>query len=301
MIAFDEKLPSIRPVSGAAEEYISALAATLFGPSKQGLWAMLSAYFDESGTHPGSPICVVAGLVASPKQWARFTPAWLKILDDFGLPEFHMKHCAHFQGPFAKWDKATRSERRDKLFERLMPLIRRTVSYRVWTAIVMGEYRSMYPHDTEEENPYRIAAMGCASRLRWLAMQRGQNDLMIPYVFEHGGKGSAAIFRAFERLMNEGQEDFYRMSALTVANRQKFPPLQAADLHAYEVHKYFADQMAGTPRLRKSFRALLQIPETHPNQGGYLMNGKKLLALAKGLKLQDEENSDGPVALEAVS
>lgn len=63
---------------------------------------MLSVYLDESGTHmDGSPIVVVAGLVAPPRQWERLTTEWQKILDSEGLADFHMKDCAHLKNEFA--------------------------------------------------------------------------------------------------------------------------------------------------------------------------------------------------------
>jgi hypothetical protein len=242
---------------------------------------MLSAYFDESGTHQDSPVCVVAGLVASPKQWMRFTPAWQKILDDFDIPEFHMKHFAHSVGPFRGWDQ----DRRDKLMRRLIPLIQRVASYRVWTAIVMEDYRGVFEDD---DHLFSLCAFGCASRLKWLARQRGDH-FYIPYMFEHGGTGSSRAFQSFNNLLARGRADFYRMGPLSVGERRKSLPLQAADLHAYEVFKYFADQLSRSQRgVRKSYQELMRIPEA----GGYLMTWDKLRALLKGIKEQGLESED---------
>jgi hypothetical protein len=272
---------------------LESAAVALFGPEKRGLWAMLSAYFDESGTHPNSPICVVAGLVAPPLQWERLTVEWQRVLDSEGLPDFHMKDFAHSRNAFEGWDK----ERRDRLIRRLIPIIKRRVNKRVWTAVVMEQYRQLLVGDTNDEHAYGLCALGCASRLRWLALQTGKQDFYIPYMFEQGGKGSAIVFRAFENLLANGRGDFYRMSYLTVADRRRAVPLQAADLHAYEIFKYFSDQIAMTGRgLRASLYQLLHIPTA----GGYLLTGPKIrqmmdvflerhnLAIA-GLPTKDEE------------
>ena len=63
------------------------------------------------------------------------------------------------------------------------------------------------------------------------------------------------------------------MGPLTKGNRLQMSPLQAADLHAYEVYRYFSDQMRnGRSDIRGSFRELLKIP----HGGGYLLAGDKL-------------------------
>jgi hypothetical protein len=63
---------------------------------------MLTAYFDESGTHKDSKVFVIGGYVADDLQWEKFTEMWCKILSDFGLQDFHMtdfenrrKHFKH--------------------------------------------------------------------------------------------------------------------------------------------------------------------------------------------------------------
>ena len=49
---------------------------------------MLSVYLDESGTHLGSNVCVMGGLVATPARWERLSTSWQKILDEVGISDF---------------------------------------------------------------------------------------------------------------------------------------------------------------------------------------------------------------------
>jgi hypothetical protein len=89
-----------------------------------------------------------------------------------------------------------------------------------------------------------------------------------------------------QKLIDDGQQDFYKMSAVTFASRRGLPPLQAADLHAYEVYKYFSDQLAGTGRpTRRSFRELLSIPEA--GGGGYLFTLDKLQRWFQGIRAHE--------------
>ena len=41
---------------------------------------MFNAYYDESGTHNGSPITVLGGFLGEAIQWAEFEREWRKVL-----------------------------------------------------------------------------------------------------------------------------------------------------------------------------------------------------------------------------
>jgi hypothetical protein len=235
---------------------------------------MLSVYLDESGTHLGSKTCVVAGLVASPLQWERLERSWQKTLDSVSLADFHSADCANGGGAFKGWEKKDR----ESIYSRLTKVITRFVAYRVWTAVVIDDYHSVF-RDSNEIFPYSLCALGCASRLLSLGKKRG-SDFTITYVFDQGPKGKWA-FASFERLRE--RENSFRMGPLTKGDRHGMVPLQAADLHAYEVYKYFADQLAQNGRSpRGSLCELLKIADG----GGYLLNGDKIEMLTRGIKRQ---------------
>lgn len=52
---------------------------------------VIEAYFDESGTHRGSPILCVAASFARHLTWASFERKWSKILRDNNTQRFHSK------------------------------------------------------------------------------------------------------------------------------------------------------------------------------------------------------------------
>lgn len=246
---------------------------------------MLSAYFDESGTHDDSPVCVVAGLLAPPLQWERLTADWQRILDEVGIPEFHMSECSPGGGIFKDWPK----EAREKLIRRLVHLVVRRATCHVWTAIVMRTYREIFTNDPEELGAYFIGAVTCATLIRHHVIEINPS-LSVPYMFEHGGKGSKAVFDAFHQLLDEGRADAYCMGALRAGERRKLLPLQAADLYAYEIHKFFADQVNETGRhMRGSLRALLRIK----SPGGYLFTREELETWAQMIEVIKAGDSKG--------
>ena len=65
---------------------------------------MLKAYFDESGIHNGSPICVVAGFVLSSQRARLLSDKWQSnLLYQWRIPYFHAKEFSQRTGPFKGW------------------------------------------------------------------------------------------------------------------------------------------------------------------------------------------------------
>lgn len=229
---------------------------------------MFAAYFDESGTDQHAPVCVVAGLISPCLQWEKLEQEWQRVLTREGIETFHMKDFAHSTGEFECWKHDRR--RRDRLMTSLINIVKRRVQWRVWTAIVKEDYRNLFQGSEREDYLYSLCAIGCASQVRWLSV-KAYKDRYVNFVFESGGPGSHHAFDAFQNLLDNDRRDFYRMQSLTLA--KKTPVLQAADVHAYEVCKYFSDQVNETGRaMRKSFQGLLEVGDG----GGYLMTLEKL-------------------------
>ena len=222
-------------------------------------------------------------------RWERLTKEWKRVLDDVDIDDFHMVDCCQGVGLFKGWP----SDDRNRLVLRLVNVIKRRVTWRTWTALLRPDFAQVFERGGDSFQ-YSICAMGCASRVGQVAKRRG---IDIPYVFEQGGRGGGYAAALFRKLIDEGFTETYRMGSLDVGDRRQQLPLQAADLHAYEVYKYFADQDAETGRqIRGSFKALLTIPEA--GNGGYFFDGKKLVRFVRGVR--DRENPI-PIALDKLN
>jgi hypothetical protein len=84
--------------------------AMLPWPASNGLLCMIAAYFDDSGTHPGSDVVLMAGVFGYPNQWDLFSELWAKKLaaPSPGKPplsRFHMAQCQAAQGEFTGWSR----------------------------------------------------------------------------------------------------------------------------------------------------------------------------------------------------
>ena len=57
----------------------------------EGLFVMLKVYADETGTHDGSDMVVLAGLIESREYWQKFNRKWQAVLDNYGAKFFHFR------------------------------------------------------------------------------------------------------------------------------------------------------------------------------------------------------------------
>ncbi len=78
----------IRPYPGQIAELCIALAHR-WEPER--IFVVLTAYLDESGTHDGSPVTVMGGMLANALQWTRFEQAFGLIKKRHGFKIFHTK------------------------------------------------------------------------------------------------------------------------------------------------------------------------------------------------------------------
>ena len=80
---------------------------------------ILTAYYDESGTHANSPATVLAGFVGDTNEWVDFEIEWKKVLRGFGITHVRAKHLFHRQGQHKEWEWS----KVDELYAAIMYLL----------------------------------------------------------------------------------------------------------------------------------------------------------------------------------
>ena len=201
---------------------------------------MLTAYFDDSGTHVDSAFVLLAGLYGTDEQWKAFNLAWRNKLDDpvphkRPLRRFHMFDCHHGEGEFVGYSQAER----DALIHDLRSII---ISHRLhgyccggsrldWDALVSGDI-CRFLGDAE-----RFCVTQCFVWVREWADRSGETE--IAYVFDnrpHRSELNKRVFEFFQRYHEVTKEGPIHNSISFLASSDVLP-LQAADLVAWEYYQ----------------------------------------------------------------
>jgi len=83
---------------------IGKLAEALFNRKTSGApFVILTAYIDESGTHGPSPLSVMAGYVADPRQWRNYEKRTAKLFRRYRVDVFHAIDVKRGDGCFKGW------------------------------------------------------------------------------------------------------------------------------------------------------------------------------------------------------
>lgn len=210
--------------------------------SRDGGLFMLSAYFDDSGTHLGSEIVVVGGLLGTEAQWLPFEKAWKAVLaapveGRALLRRFHMTACEAGEDEFVGWSRAERDlvicRFRDVILEHQVARYAMAVARADWDRLIVGQIREMIG-DAE-----RYCVSSCILHaLDWT--QAFTEEREVALIFDDRNKENIAterIFKIYNDVIN-AQSDSVRPTSITFTNSQKMVPLQGADMIAWETYNH---------------------------------------------------------------
>ncbi|HUG48057.1 MAG TPA: DUF3800 domain-containing protein [Candidatus Limnocylindria bacterium] len=243
---------------------------------------ILTGYFDDSGTHAGSAVVVVAGFLSTTEQWAAFETEWREALRDFGLGHFHMREFSQGVGPYKHWPEAQRRIR----FGRLLDIVNDHIIGSFGTAVPVPSFERIFSAKAKAHvgGPYGLAASSIFLDVGKVAAEAWPNDdPWIAYVFESGTRGAGQVLKVFQANEQDAkQKDRLRLLSLRLENKRQFVPLQAADILAYELYQHLPRQLGTDPRPPRRY-ALNQL-RRQPPRWGYL-DDERLTLFAEAVEL----------------
>jgi len=226
---------------------------------------MLTAYFDDSGTHPNSDVVLWYGLFGHSNQWAHFDELWAAKLREpsLGKPalsRFHMAQCQAADGEFTGWSRTAT----DFLVHELGDIILRCMLWadgvaiprKDWDELVKGNLRTALG-DTEGY-ALRIAFVRAT---QWAREHGGQDR--IAFVFDRRKEREAEgkrIYQLFDHL-SKIEPNAVKPISITFSDSTCIRPLQAADMVAWEMYQYSLESLkkGAVPHAgRKQMRRLWQ-------------------------------------------
>jgi hypothetical protein len=218
--------------------------------------ALIEAYFDESGSHGGSPVLCVAGYVFEKEKCEQLDLEWRQVLKEFLIPYFHMVDCTHGKRPFAHLDLNERTACKKEMIS----IIRKYMSFGTAVAVNESNYNSWVPSTLTNliENAYSFCCWMCLIAIKGWAKENNCTD-DISYFFEAGHKHQSTTEAVMSRISNNPKlRNDYQFSTHAFVRKEKSTPAQAADLFAWLQAAQFKRWLLGNNAMRKDLAALVR-------------------------------------------
>jgi len=274
--------------SSASLAFANGLVEMLL-PGGKGVLAMLQAYFDES-EHTESGMFCIAGYGMFSHQVRRFNKEWGQL---FGARALHMKHLAHSRGEFEGISK----DEKDRLLAGAVKIINKRAAFAVVAWCNVQEIRAALANRIVAripglENPYSLCHYMCMLSVGSISRKRDAGK--VAYIFESGYHSPGAV----TQLITEFSKDpsFVETVALqshTFADKRSFPPLQAADLLAYEWVKRMREPLQPLRRTMRELVACERVQYEAHYLGGHavypFMDGVERLAVDQVMENFDRD------------
>jgi hypothetical protein len=220
----------------------------------------LNAYFDESGTHYGSPVSIVAGYVATIPQWRVFETRWRKMLDAAKIEVFHMVDLENFHGEFQRWSE----EQRRKLIREATLIIRDQTEMGIGMATLVQDFEHLLtlPIQTAYGGIYGWCGFFVLNIASHWAAHAGYTN-PINYMFEAGAKGRHELDHLIGEIEKAPEGSRFLIGGWSFQRKEQVVQLQAADFLSYEIYKNILNRdpvLNDSPlrRVRHSYKLLVR-------------------------------------------
>jgi hypothetical protein len=195
---------------------------------------IITAYFDESGTHKDAPLSVMAGYVGDEKQWQDFNRRVGELFAEFGVRQFHLVDLRHSDKDFAGWS----IDKKIQLTDELQHMANETLESGVVAFLSEEMYQKHYisldwPPKAQRDTKYSVlfrACMGIAVETV-LRTERWAPFKELRPVLEDGHKNAGDVERAYNSVRRQYDGASGALAPLRFANKDCFP-IASADLIA---------------------------------------------------------------------
>jgi hypothetical protein len=194
---------------------------------------VLTAYFDESGTHAGSPLSGMAGFLGDARQWRKFEKRAGKLFDRFKVDIFHTIDVRRGDKDFAGW----KVDRKIEFLDEFHHIVNETLESGVASFLKEDDYKHYcglaWPKRARREPKYTILLRAClAEAIDFVSHIPMGLEPRLNVVLEDGHKNAGDAVRMY-KWVQELSGQHRALAALAFQNKRDCLPLAAADLFAY--------------------------------------------------------------------
>ncbi len=212
---------------------------------------MLSGFFDTSGTHVGSKMRSLCGLVGDHVAFEDFDRRWKAVLDKPDWPnrpkELHTANCAHGEGDFVGWPFAKRLALVGQLVD---VLIDSKDLVAVGSGALVSIFDCFSTHDLDLlkserlGTPVDLVFQSCMQRIAHVVGTRWSGErAAIIFDYDSGPEGLVYLehFTYYASSLQFGPF----LGAAAFGDSVELTPLQAADLLAYGTYQWATKETMG--------------------------------------------------------
>lgn len=203
---------------------------------------MLSAFMDDSGSEGKGPVFVLAGFISYTEIWERFSASWAECLTKPpALPYLKMSQAKRLHDTFRGWSSADRDERIKQFTDVIL-------AQKVMTANVFALYWDDFRR-ARDEHP-EVADCHAYDMLFHGVMASVTRNLLkldipqsVEFVFDEQGYAGSRSIATYQSMKWKLPDELTMQVAGSprLADDKIVLPLQAADLLAWHVRRYLAE------------------------------------------------------------
>jgi hypothetical protein len=222
-------------------------------PTTRSVIVILTAYFDESGTHGGSALSVMAGFIGDARQWRKFKKRTSKLFTRFGVDIFHTIDLKRTDKDFEGW----KVDRKIEFLDEFQHVINETLERGFASILRQADYdyyRNLYwPPKARKDSQYGLLCRASMSSAvdSALAVPRWRDgaEPRLKIVLESGHKNAPDAVRLYDFFRDRFKGQSKALSELMFDSKESCLPLAAADLFAYSAYgNEVGARPLGTPR-----------------------------------------------------
>lgn len=198
---------------------------------------VLNAFVDDSGSGGDSPWFVLAGYIGTVEQWEQFETDWRSTLDaDPKIEYFKMREAESLKDQFANFSPAER----DAKIDSLIVSINRYALQAIYVRVLQKDYDDIVKGRLapEWDSPYYFLFPGFIASIIGQERGRGTNE-PVECIFDTSGSLEKRALRLYEPMIQPGNAWHGRVVNVHFRNDKQFLPLQAADLLAWQVRRFY--------------------------------------------------------------
>lgn len=196
-----------------------------------------TGYLDESGTHDGSPLTVMGGLLGRVEQWKEFEKQFSQLQTDYGFRVWHTKKFKRKAGDFQGWT----DEKCHDLYWALQKVAGIGLTDAVATTLNNASYDADYkfgfvPKKARFDTKYGLCFRVCLIHFVQEVLKRKRRDRIPPLhiVLEAGHANCGDAQRIFlDEKSRYERAGLPVLHTLTVADKDDCTQLMMADFAAH--------------------------------------------------------------------